>query len=114
VLVLQAVEHAQLEGANHPFKRFIQSLKDDEQRVDELESGIVSILRGLATLELKRYGGFRSFMFTPGEVDELLRAAYRLRALGEAVDASSQQSDIAIEIERSADGSVVVYPALVA
>ena len=73
VLVLQAVEHAQLEGANHPFKTFVRTLKNDEQRVNELESGIVSVLRGLATLELKRYGGIRSVMFSQGEVDDLLR-----------------------------------------
>jgi hypothetical protein len=114
VLVLQAVEHAQLEGANHPFQTFLRTLKDDEQRVSELESGIVSVLRGLATIELKRYGGIRSAMFTRGEVDDLLRAAYRLRALGDEVDAHNQQSDVAIEIERSADGSVVVFPAVAA
>ena len=114
VLVLQAVEHAQLEGANHPFKTFVRTLKNDEQRVNELESGIVSVLRGLATLELKRYGGIRSVMFSQGEVDDLLRAAYRLRALGDEVDASNQHSDVAIEIERSADGSVVVFPAVAA
>jgi hypothetical protein len=114
VLVLQAVEHAQLEEGNHPFKTFVRTLKDDEQRVNELESGIVSVLRGLATLELKRYGGIRSVMFTQREVDDLLRAAYRLRALGNEVDASNGQSDVAIEIERSADGSIVVFPAVVA
>ena len=64
--------------------------------------------------ELKRYGGVRSVMFIKGDVDDLLRAAYRLRALGNEVDAHNQQSDVAIEIERSADGSVIVYPAVVA
>jgi hypothetical protein len=112
VLVLQAVEHAQLEGASHPFKTFVRTLKDDEQRVNGLESGIVSVLRGLATLELKRHGGIRGAVFTPREVDDLLRAAYRLRALANEVDVHNQQSDVAIEIERSADGSVVVFPAV--
>ena len=111
VLVLQAVEHAQLEGANHPFKRFIQALKDDEQRVNELESGIAAVLGGLSKLELKRYGGIRSVMFTQGEVDDLLRASYRLRALSDEVDDSSYQPDVAIDIERRADGSVLVFPA---
>ena len=82
--------------------------------MNELESGIVSVLRGLVTLQLKRYGGVRSVMFTQGEVDDLLRAAYRLRALGNEVDASNQQYDVTIEIERSADGSVVVLPAVAA
>ncbi|WP_101947996.1 hypothetical protein [Mycobacterium sp. 3519A] len=111
VLVLQAVEHAQLEGANHPFKRFIETLKEDEKRVNELESGITTVLRHLSTLELKRYGGIRSVMFTQGEVDDLLRASYRLRALGDEVNDSGYQPDVAIEIEKNANGSVLVFPA---
>ncbi|KQH76198.1 hypothetical protein AO501_23275 [Mycobacterium gordonae] len=112
VLVLQAVEHAQLEGANHPFKTFIQTLKDDERRVNDLESGIVNVLRGLAEIELKRYGGIRSAVFMPREVDDLLRAAYRLRAFGNEVDAHDHQGDVEIDIERKADGSVIVFPAV--
>ncbi|WP_199255629.1 hypothetical protein [Mycolicibacterium mengxianglii] len=114
VLVLQAVEHAQNEGANHPFKTFIRTLQDDERRVDELESGIASVLLRLSTLELKRYGGFRSIMFSQGEVDDLLKAAYRLRALGDGVGSQLHHADVAIEIERSADGSLVVFPAVAA
>jgi hypothetical protein len=91
VLVLQAVEHAQLEGANHPFKRFTEILREDEKRVNELESGITSIVRRVSALEIKRYGGIRSIMFTQGEVDDLLRASYRLRALSDEVDDSSYQ-----------------------
>ena len=37
VLVLQAVEHAQLERASHPFKTFVRSLQDDERREDDAE-----------------------------------------------------------------------------
>ncbi|SEL62127.1 hypothetical protein SAMN04515665_115124 [Blastococcus sp. DSM 46786] len=111
VLVLQAVEHAQLEGGNHPFKTFIRSLKEDERRVDELESGITSVLHRLSTLEVKRSGGFLSVVVTPGEVDHLLTTAYRLRALGDGLDVGLHQADVAIEIERSRDGSLVVFPA---
>ncbi|MEU5566154.1 hypothetical protein [Micromonospora musae] len=114
VLVLQAVEHAQQEGANNPFKSFIGSLRDDERRVDELESGINSALLRLSTLELKRPGGFRSIMFTQGEVDDLLKAAYRLRALDDGLSVGTHQADVAIEIERSSDGSLVVFPAVAA
>ena len=112
VLVLQAVEHAQLEGTTNPFKSFIGTLHDDERRVDELESGISSVLLRLSTLELKRYGGFRSPMFTQGEVDGLLKAVYRLRALGDGLNVGIDQADVAIEIERSSDGSIVVFPAV--
>ncbi|MGN9917385.1 hypothetical protein [Micromonospora palomenae] len=114
VLVLQAVEHAQQAGTNNPFKSFIGTLRDDERRVDELESGINSVLLRLSTLELKRPGGFRSIMFTQGEVDDLLKAAYRLRALGDGLNVGVHQADVAIEIERSSEGSLVVFPAVAA
>ncbi|MEU5529654.1 hypothetical protein ABZ744_22220 [Micromonospora chersina] len=114
VLVLQAVEHAQLVGTDNPFKSFIGTLRDDERRVDELESGINSVLLRLSTLELKRQSGFRSLMFTPGEVDDLLKAAYRLRAFGDGLDLGIHQADVAIEIERSSDGSLVVFPPVAA
>ncbi|MFB6392250.1 hypothetical protein [Polymorphospora lycopeni] len=114
VLVLQAVEHAQLVETNNPFKSFIGTLRDDERRVDELESGINSVLLRLSTLELKRYSGIRKIMFTPGEVDDLLKTAYRLRALGDGLNIGSHQADVAIEIERSSDGSLVVFPAVAA
>ncbi|MFG3707078.1 hypothetical protein ACGF7U_20470 [Micromonospora sp. NPDC047670] len=114
VLVLQAVEHAQLVETNNPFKSFIGTLQDDERRVEELESGLNSVLLRLSTLELRRPGGFRSIMFTQGEVDDLLKAVYRLRALGDGLNVGNHQADVAIEIERSSDGSLVVFPALAA
>lgn len=114
VLVLQAVEHAQLEGASHPFKAFVRTLQDDERRVDELESGITSVLLRLSTLELKPSSGLRSLVWTQGDVDDLLRVAYRLRGLGDGVDHGARPSDVAIEIERSRDGSLVVFPAVAA
>jgi hypothetical protein len=114
VLVLQAVEHAQREGASHPFKTFVRTLQDDERRLDELESGISSVLLRLSTLELKPSGGFRRIMWTQGDVDDLLRVAYRLRALGDGLDGGTHQADVAIEIERSSDGSLVVFPAVAA
>ncbi|MGC4763566.1 hypothetical protein ACLQ20_12000 [Micromonospora sp. DT46] len=114
VLVLQAVEHAQQAGTNNPFKSFIGTLRDDERRIDELESGIHSVLLRLSALELKRPAGFRSIMFTQGEVDDLLKAVYRLRALGDGLNVGTHQADVAIEIERGSDGSLVVFPAVAA
>jgi hypothetical protein len=114
VLVLQAVEHAQLEGTSNPFMAFVQSLQDDERRVDELEQGITSMLLRLSTLEIKRNGGLRGIMFTQGEVDNLLRAVYRLRALGDDLEVEASEVDVAIEIERRGDGSLVVFPAVAA
>ncbi|MCV2488241.1 hypothetical protein OF117_02605 [Geodermatophilus sp. YIM 151500] len=114
VLVLQAVEHSQQEGANHPFKAFLQTLQGDERRVDELERGISSVLLRLSSLKLKPSGGFHSLMWTQGAVDDLLRSAYRLRALGEGVAGGTGRSDVAIDIERRSDGSLVVFPAVAA
>jgi hypothetical protein len=41
-----------------------------------------------------------------------MRAAIRIRKLGDRVMVSSRTTDVAIEIARNKDGSVVVFPAL--
>lgn len=111
VIVLQAVEHAQLNPGNL-FENFTRALKADQRRLDKLESGIVGILVRLSALELARPRGLRSPVFTSGEVDRLLRTAYRIHALGDGVAVNSRATDVAIEIARNKDGSVVVFPAL--
>lgn len=110
VLVLQAVEHAQMDESN-PFESFVQTLKADQQRVTELESGIADVLQQLSSLRLTRARGVRDIMFTRNEVDALLNTSYRLRELAPAVGEGSRKSDVAIDIVRSMDGSVVVLPA---
>jgi hypothetical protein len=113
VLVLQAVEHAQ-QDTNNVFQSFIGTLYDDGRSTDELEAGISQILLRLSELEVKRDGGFRLPAFTPGEVDHLLQASYRIRAFGNDVQVSGHRDDMAIEIERKRDGSLVVFPAVTA
>ena len=110
-LVLQAVEHAQQDTGNS-FNNFIEALNADGRSTDELESGINQLLLRLSALEVKRDGGFRLPAFTPGEVDQLLQAAYRLRALGDGLQTNGHRDDVAIEIERNSDGSLVVFPAV--
>lgn len=111
VLVLQAVEHAQLDGSGNPFKAFLKQLRSDEQRLNELETGIAEVLLELSQLEVKRPSGLlKKVHFAPSDVDRLLAAAYRLRALRELNQAGGD-CDVMIEIERSEDGSVVVFPA---
>lgn len=110
VNVLQAVERAQSEPDNL-FESFARALKDDERRLDELERGIAAVLLRLSTLELARPSSKRP-VFTTGEVDRLLRAAYQLRSLGDGVALNGRPTDVAIEIARDRDGSVVVFPAL--
>ncbi len=113
VIVLQAVEHSQLDPSN-AFEAFVGTLKRDQQRVTELEAGIATVLLRLSTLELDRPRGFRDKFFTPGEVDKLLGTSYRLRELGNRIPSSDRPSDVAIEMFQSADGSITVYPATAA
>ncbi|MFA3894301.1 MULTISPECIES: hypothetical protein [Rhodococcus] len=98
----------------NPFESFTRALKSDQQRVSKLESGIASLLMGLSELRLDRSHGVRDFVFKSSEVDKMLRTAYLLRELGDGVAMSDNESDVAIEIARRRDGSVVVFPALAA
>ncbi len=110
VVVLQAVEHAQSDPGNLS-ENFTRALKRDQQRLDELESSIAGVLVRLSTLELARPSGLRP-VFTTAEVDRLMRAAHRIRRLGDGVAVDNHTTDVAIEIARDEDGSVVVFPAL--
>jgi hypothetical protein len=110
VVVLQAVEHAQSDPGN-PFTNFTRALKRDQQHLDELESGIAGVLVRLSAVELTSPNGLIP-VFTTGEVDHLMRAAHRIHRLGDGVTVNSRTTDVAIEIARDKDGSVVVFPAL--
>ncbi|MGW6291106.1 ATP-binding cassette domain-containing protein [Streptomyces sp. NPDC055058] len=110
VIVLQAVEHAHSDPGNL-FENFTRTLKRDQKRLDELESGIAGVLIRLSTLELGRTGGRRPVL-TSVEVDRLMRAAHRIRHLGDSVVTHDRPTDVAIEIVREEDGSVIVFPAL--
>ncbi|GHH95047.1 hypothetical protein [Streptomyces capillispiralis] len=110
VVVLQAVEHAQTDPGNL-FENFTRVLKRDQQRLDELESSIAGVLVRLSALELARPHGLRP-VFTTAEVDRLMRAAHRIHQLGDDVVLDGSATDVAIEIARDEDGSVVVFPAL--
>ncbi|THA76245.1 hypothetical protein [Streptomyces sp. A0592] len=110
VVVLQAVEHAQSDPGN-PFENFTRALKRDQQRLDELESSIAAVLLRLSALELARPNGLRP-VFTTGEVDRLMSAAHRIHRLGDGVTVSSRTTDVAIEMARDKEGSVIVFPAL--
>ncbi|GGP48118.1 hypothetical protein GCM10010231_19320 [Streptomyces sindenensis] len=111
VIILQAVEHAQSDEGN-PFQHFTRELKRDQQRVDEMETGIAGVLVRLSALELARPSGLRAPVFTTGEVDRLMGAAHRIHQLGRGVTVNSRTTDVAIEIARDRDGSVFVLPAV--
>jgi len=112
VLILQAVDQAQRERADHPFESFMRTLRASKQRVDEMDSEITAVLRDLSALELTRTHGLRDFVFSPGEIDDLLRAIYMLRTLGDSIESEMTLPDVAIEVVRESNGSLVVLPAL--
>jgi hypothetical protein len=111
VVVLQAVEHAQLDQGNL-FENFARELTSDQQRLDKLELGIAGVLTRLSSLELARPHGLRAPVFTANEVDRLIGATYQIRALADGVEVDGRANDIAVEIARGKDGSVVVFPAI--
>lgn len=111
VIVLQAVEHAQVSEGN-VFERFSRELKPDQEHIDELESGINDVLLRLSSLQIKRQSGFRSPVFTGAEVDKLMTQAYRIRSFAERVVHRDGTPDVAIDIARRRDGSVTVLPAV--
>ncbi|MEV3873008.1 hypothetical protein [Streptomyces sp. NPDC049906] len=110
VVVLQAVEQAQGDPGN-PFENFTRALKRDQHHLDALESGIAGVRVRLSALELARPNGRRP-VFTTSEVDRLMSAAHRIHQLGSGVTVHHRTTDVAIEIARDEDGSVVVFPAL--
>ncbi|MBY6540023.1 hypothetical protein HQ325_15195 [Rhodococcus sp. BP-349] len=110
IIILQAVEHAQMDEGN-VFQNFTQALRTDQARVAKLENGIRELLSNFSSLELDRSRGVRDVVFRASEVDRLLDAAYRVRALGAGIDTGAELSDVAIEIVQESDGSVVVFPA---
>ncbi|NED10997.1 hypothetical protein [Streptomyces sp. SID9124] len=108
--VLQAVEHAQ-KSPDNLFENFTRVLRRDQQSLEELESGVAGVLMRLSALELARSNGLRP-VFTTNEVDRLMRATHRIHRLGDGAMTDRRATDVAIEIARAKDGSVVVFPAL--
>ena len=113
VIVLQAVEQAQLSPGN-PLENFVHALKVDQERVLKLESEVADLKHRLGTLRLDRSHGIRDgIAVTAGDVDHLLRTIYRLRdEFGARDEAGGTSSDVVIDLARNADGSVVVLPAI--
>lgn len=108
VLVLQAVDQAQLDPGN-ALDNFMKALKRNHKQVAELEVGITDVLSRLSRVRVDRGHGIREVMIHMGDVDRLLGTADRLRELD--AGAMSRQSDVAIEMVKEKDGSVVVLPA---
>ena len=80
VIVLQGVEAGQGDQDN-PFENFVRSLRDDQQRINDLEGRVENVLRRLSALELRTPKRLIDKVMTRKQVDSLLDASYRLRAL---------------------------------
>ena len=110
VIVLQSVEAGQGDQAN-PFENFVRSLRDDQQRINHLESRVEKLLRRLSELELRTPKRLIDKMMTRRQVDSLLESSYRLRALAPVHSVTSPSADVVIEIEKHRDGTLLVLPA---
>jgi hypothetical protein len=110
VVILQGVEAGQGDPDNL-FANFVRSLKIDQQRIDELEARIATVLLRLSALELRSPQGITDRFMTRGQVDGLLETSYRLRALANGVGAASPTAEMVIEIEKHSDGTLMVLPA---
>ena len=101
-----------MDETDNPFKSFASTLNADARSLDKLESGINSVLYRLSTLELKSNNrGFKKLAVSQKDVDSLLEMVYRLRSFESDINSENSRADVAIEIERKVDGSVVVFPA---
>lgn len=108
VIVLQAVEAAQGDLKN-PFENFARSLREDQQRINDLEGRIENVLRRLSAIELRTPKRLIDKMMTRKQVDSLLDASYRLRALDPG--AARSNVNVIIDIEKHEDGTLLVLPA---
>lgn len=108
VIVLQGVEAGQGDPGN-PFDNFATSLREDQRRIDDLEVRIENVLRRLSAVELRTPKRLIDKMMTRKQVDGLLDASYRLRALDPGAPAPAV--DVVIDIEKRQDGTLLVLPA---
>lgn len=110
VVVLQGVEAGQ-SNEDNPFENFARSLRDDQQRITDLEGPVENVLRRLSALELRSPKRFIDKVMSRKQVDSLLDALYRLRALAPSHSTTSPSADVVIEIEKHSDGTLLVLPA---
>lgn len=110
VIVLQGVEAGQGDPDNQ-FESFVRSLRDDHQRINDLEARVEHVLRRLSALELRAPTRLIDKVMTRKQVDSLLDASYRLRALNPGHTTRNSNAEVVIEIEKHKDGTLLVLPA---
>jgi hypothetical protein len=111
VNVLQGVEAGQSDPGN-PFESFVRSLNADQRRIDELEQRITNVLLRLSSLKVGPPKRLSGKVMTRGQVDGLLDASYRIRALADGIPAAAvPAAEVVIDIEKHSDGTLLVLPA---
>ena len=90
VLVLQAVEHAQMDGVSKSVANFVSALQEDEHRIKGLEPALSSVLLHLSALELERNNSPLHPISTPGEVGTP-KAVHRRRNFGDDLNVDANQ-----------------------
>ena len=110
MIVLQGAEAGQGDHDN-PFENFVRSLRDDQQRINDLEGRVENVLRRLSALEFGSPKRLIDKVMTRKQVDSLLDASYRLRALDQGHSTTAPNADVVIEIEKHSDGTLLVLPA---
>ena len=89
-LVLQAVEHAQMDDGTNPVANFVSTLLEGERGVKGLEPALSSVLLQLSALELKRNNSPLHPVSTPGEVGTP-KAVHRRRNFGDDLNVDANQ-----------------------
>ena len=93
VLVLPAVEHAQMDDGTNPVANFVSPLREDERRVKGPEPALCSVLLQLSALELKRDNSPLHPVSTPREVDTpRLSTAFVISAMTGMLALTGQRS----------------------
>lgn len=79
-MVLQAVEHAQLNQAMS-LRRFLAEIEREAMALDELEASLIDLLTRLSELPIRVGSGIRGRILLSSDADELLKWPERLRDL---------------------------------
>lgn len=110
-VVLQAVEHAQ-NAPEKTFLRFTSMMEREQHDLDELETGLSSLLLDISHLRLRSPSRFIDQLMFRGEVNDLLEWPGRLRELAtqESSKLGAPAPNVEIGLIRQLDGQVRVFP----
>lgn len=110
LLVVQAVEHAQNSDVGNLFANFLEKLHRDEQKINQLESDVLHLLKGISNLELSPERRLRNrFTYTQSDLELFVEQTLKLKSLADVPFQELPTDEMVIEIEQHGDGSLVVF-----